>query len=333
MAARARNAPGGQRKASSLTNLIAGGGAGMVEALVCHPLGRLDDSFIRDALLTLGTDTVKVRMQLPPTLRVANGGGQGLARTVAGMIKQSPSAFYKGFGPVIVGIFPKMGIRFTSFEAYKQMLSGTGPITDQKTFLAGLAAGVTEAVTVVTTMEVIKVRLQAQNSHSGAPGHVPKYRNMAQAFYTIVKEEGPGALFNGMSLTALRQATNVSVNLTVYTKLKEYLQKWQPAYRDRELPVYQTALIGMVAGMAGPISNAPIDALKTRVQRAPISPGQSGLAHTIGITQDLFRQEGYSALYRGILPRVMRIGPGQAITYTMYEFFKNKMTGGPERIP
>ena len=64
---------------------------------------------------------------------------------------------------------------------------------------------------------------------------------------------------------------------------------------------------------------------ETRVQRAPAAVGQSGLSHTVGITQDLFRTEGYSALYKGILPRVMRIGPGQAITYTMYEFFKNKI--------
>ncbi|MCJ1377517.1 hypothetical protein MMC17_000612 [Xylographa soralifera] len=176
-------------------------------------------------------------------------------------------------------------------------------------------------------MEVIKVRLQAQAQHTGDPAFIPKYRNMAQTFYTIVKEEGTSALFNGMSLTALRQATNVSVNLTVYSKLKEYLQEWQPAYKGKELPVYQTALIGLVAGTAGPISNAPIDALKTRVQRAPAEVGQSGLSHTVSITRDLFRKEGYSALYKGILPRVMRIGPGQAITYTMYEFFKNRIMG------
>ena len=76
---------------------------------------------------------------------------------------------------------------------------------------AGLAAGITEAVTVVTTMEVLKVRLQGQNgSNSGTAGHVPKYRNAAHAAYLIAREEGPQALFKGMSLTALRQATNVS---------------------------------------------------------------------------------------------------------------------------
>ena len=64
-----------------------------------------------------------------------------------------------------------------------------------------------------------------------------------------------------MSLTVPRQATNISVNLTAYTKLKQTLQELQPAYEDTELPSYQTALCGLVAGAAGPLSNAPIDTL------------------------------------------------------------------------
>ena len=73
---------------------------------------------------------------------------------------------------------------------------------------AGLAAGVTEAVAVVTPMEVIKIRLQAQHHSMADPLDIPKYRNAAHALYTVVKEEGFGALYRGVSLTALRQGTN-----------------------------------------------------------------------------------------------------------------------------
>ena len=60
-------------------------------------------------------------------------------------------------------------------------------------------------------MDVLKVRLQGQSvSNGGKAGHVPKYRNAAHAAYLIARDEGPQALFKGMSLTALRQATNVS---------------------------------------------------------------------------------------------------------------------------
>lgn len=73
---------------------------------------------------------------------------------------------------------------------------------------AGLAAGVTEAVLVVTPMEVVKIRLQAQHHSMADPLDVPKYRNAAHALYTLMREEGFGALYRGVSLTALRQGSN-----------------------------------------------------------------------------------------------------------------------------
>jgi len=46
---------------------IAGGGAGMMEALACHPLGMfgvLREELKRTRMLNEATDTIKVRMQL-----------------------------------------------------------------------------------------------------------------------------------------------------------------------------------------------------------------------------------------------------------------------------
>ncbi|KZF23095.1 mitochondrial carrier [Xylona heveae TC161] len=220
-----------------------------------------------------------------------------------------------------------MGVRFASFETYKPMLADkeTGALTDKAILAAGLAAGVTEAVTVVTPMEVLKVRLQGQ-SHSFADGATgPKYRNVAHAVYVICREEGFFALYNGVFLTALRQGTNQAVNLTVYTKLKQFLRESQPAYSNADLPAYQTALCGLVAGGSGPLFNAPIDTLKTRVQQSPMKPGETGLTHILHIARDMFKQEGYHALYKGVTPRILRVGPGQALTYTGYEFFKGKL--------
>lgn len=81
-------------------------------------------------------------------------------------------------------------------------------ITTLCSYLAGLAAGTTEAVAVVTPMEVVKIRLQAQSHSLADPLEVPRYRNAAHAVYTIVREEGFTTLYRGVTLTALRQATN-----------------------------------------------------------------------------------------------------------------------------
>ncbi|KAK0711935.1 mitochondrial carrier domain-containing protein [Lasiosphaeris hirsuta] len=310
---------GGRKPPSAATNLIAGGGAGMMEALACHPL-----------------DTIKVRMQLSRRGRQPGMPKRGFLRTGIEIVrKETPLGLYKGLGAVMTGIVPKMAIRFTSFEWYKQLLADkkTGMISGKGTFLAGLLAGITEAVAVVTPMEVIKIRLQAQYHSMADPLDIPKYRNAAHALYTVVKEEGVGALYRGVSLTALRQGSNQAVNFTAYTYFKEWLRKWQPELEGANLPSWQTTLIGLVSGAMGPLSNAPIDTIKTRLQKTPAEPGTTAMQRISRIAKDMIRQEGIHAFYKGITPRIMRVAPGQAVTFTVYEILKEKLErSGPAAL-
>lgn len=174
-------------------------------------------------------------------------------------------------------------------------------------------------------MEVIKIRLQAQHHSLADPLDTPKYRSAPHALFTVVREEGFGALYRGVSLTALRQGTNQAANFTAYTELKSALQKWQPEYANSELPSWQTTIIGLISGAVGPFSNAPIDTIKTRLQRTPAEPGQTALGRITMIAGEMFKQEGAKAFYKGITPRVMRVAPGQAVTFTVYEYLKGKL--------
>lgn len=92
----------------------------MMEALVCHPL-----------------DTIKVRMQLSRRARMPGAKRRGFILTGRDiMAKESFFALYKGLGAVLSGIVPKMAIRFTSYEWYKQLLaSEDGAITSSGTFV------------------------------------------------------------------------------------------------------------------------------------------------------------------------------------------------------
>ena len=310
MSAKSVKGSGQKKPASVATNLIAGGGAGMMEALVCHPL-----------------DTIKVRMQLSRRGRTPGTKKRGFYQTGKDIVKrESPMGLYKGLGAVLGGIIPKMAIRFTSYEAYKQALANEeGVVSSRATFLAGLGAGVTEAVAIVCPMEVVKIRLQSQYHSLSDPLDIPKYRNAPHAVFTVLREEGIGALYRGVSLTALRQGTNQAVNFTAYTEFKQMLQNAQPQYAGDQLPSYQTGLIGLVSGAMGPFSNAPIDTIKTRLQKNPAKPGETALSRIVTITRDMFKQEGPKAFYKGITPRVMRVAPGQAVTFTVYEFLKDKL--------
>lgn len=83
--------------------------------------------------------------------------------------------------------------------------------------------------------------------------------------------------------------TNQAVNFTAYTEFKRILHKWQPQYHDALLPSWQTTIIGLVSGAMGPLSNAPIDTIKTRLQTMPRKPGESAWSRIVEITRGMFR--------------------------------------------
>lgn len=282
------------------THLIAGGGAGFMESCICHPL-----------------DTIKTRMQLQ-----RKAPKEGLIRTGVNIVKgEGLFALYKGLTPVVSGIVPKMAIRFSSFEQYKVWLGAVDPVTGKsnlgKVFIAGTLAGITEAVMVVTPMEVLKIRLQAQRHSLVDPLQTPRYRGFTHAAYVIVKEEGFSALYKGVIPTVLRQATNQAVNFTAYQEIKRYWMNWE---NKTSLSPWQAFVTGAVSGAMGPLANSPIDVIKTRLQKQRTLPGEKPKYNgVLGCITTMLKEEGPLSFYKGLSPRLMRIVPGQAITFAVYE--------------
>ena len=259
-------------------HFFAGGIAGVVEALTCHPL-----------------DTIKVNMQLRRGQRINPFRAIVLIFKNDGLL-----GFYRGLGAVVIGISPKMAIRFSSFEGSKKKLLSHMKNDTTRNFSAGLIAGTIESLLVVNPMELIKIRLQSDKS-------LP---NVFQATIKIFSEEGILGFYRGILLTISRQAINQAVNFSVYHRIKSLLQE-----RDQqaELASYKHFLIGAFSGSIGPISNAPIDTLKTRIQASKEQISIFGLAKQIYIN------EGFLSFFKGITPRLLRIAPGQAVTFMMYE--------------
>jgi solute carrier family 25 citrate transporter 1 len=47
----------------------------------------------------------------------------------------------------------------------------------------------------------------------------------------------------------------------------------------------------------------------------------------------MWKVEGIRAFWMGITPRVMRVAPGQAVTFTVYEYLKDILEKGREMAP
>jgi solute carrier family 25 (mitochondrial citrate transporter), member 1 len=236
-------------------------------------------------------------------------------------------ALYKGLTAVYAGIIPKMAIRFVSFEQYREwgVAANGGQGSTTITFMAGLASGLTEAILVVTPAEVCKIRMQSQYHSMMDPSQMQhrKYTNVIQTAVTITREEGIGALYKGVVPTMLRQGCNQAVNFTAYNMIKTKVMDWQGT---SELASWQSLLIGGLSGGMGPLVNNPLDCVKTRLQKQVVVPGKTpkytGLMQGIAV---IAREEGVLALWKGITPRLLRIMPGQAITFMTYEAVSAQM--------
>eukprot|EP00980_Cylindrotheca_fusiformis_P006804 scaffold1426_cov83-Cylindrotheca_fusiformis.AAC.6 len=237
-------------------------------------------------------------------------------------------ALYKGLTAVYTGIVPKMAIRFVAFEQYKDLLADHTPLgrSTTATFTAGLASGLTEAVLVVTPAEVCKIRMQGQYHSLVDPAQKEhrKYKNVVQTAFTIVREEGVGALYKGVVPTMLRQGCNQAVNFTAYNLIKKKVLEGQ---QSSELASWQSLLIGGLSGGMGPMVNNPLDVVKTRLQKQVVHEGKT--PKYTGLTQAcllIAKEEGALALWKGITPRLLRIMPGQAITFMTYEAVSSTIT-------
>lgn len=234
-------------------------------------------------------------------------------------------SLYKGLTAVWTGIIPKMAIRFVSFEHYRDSLGGIFGASSYVTFTAGLASGLTEAVLVVTPAEVCKIRMQSQFNSLVDPTQKQhrKYTNVAQTAFVIVKEEGIGALYKGVVPTMLRQGCNQAVNFTAYQFIKAKVMAYEGT--DSLMP-WQSLLIGGFSGGMGPLVNNPLDVVKTRMQKQVVHPGKQPKYTGLGQACTLIaKDEGPLALWKGITPRLLRIMPGQAITFMTYEFVSSNL--------
>ena len=255
-------------------------------------------------------------------------------------------SFEKTTGCASFLIFPSNLVRFVSFEYYRDTLSGWynsynalpphSPPSPSVTFLAGPASGLTEAVAIVTPAEVCKIRMQSQYHSLMDPSQMThiKYRNVAQTAVLVVKEEGLGALYKGVVPTMLRQGCNQAVNFTAYNLFKRQLLAYKRRRAEEAgrsgsevtLDHWQSLLLGGISGGMGPLVNNPLDVVKTRMQRQVVVPEREpkyrGLVQSCVV---IAREEGTAALLKGITPRLMRIMPGQAITFMTYEAVSGQM--------
>ncbi|KNC97496.1 uncharacterized protein SPPG_07411 [Spizellomyces punctatus DAOM BR117] len=274
-------------------SLAAGAIAGVTEILAMYPL-----------------DVVKTRFQLT----VGKAESNSILGTFKSIVKsEGPAALYRGIIPPIMVEAPKRAIKFGANDAYKNLYKRNFGFRDSQglSVLTGVSAGATEAL-VVVSFDLIKIRLQDKNNAG-------KYKNTMDCVAKIMQEEGIRGFFKGMEATIWRHAVWNGGYFGVITGVRQAL----PEPETKQGILLKNFVCGSFGGTVGTLLNTPFDVVKTRVQSQVHPPYKYNWA--IPAIVRIAREEGFSALYKGFVPKVLRLGPGGGILLVVYDLVTSYM--------
>ncbi|ODQ68464.1 mitochondrial carrier [Nadsonia fulvescens var. elongata DSM 6958] len=281
---------------------LSGAIAGISEILVMYPL-----------------DVVKTRIQLQVTGATGPNAYTSMVDCFSKIIRNEGfNTLYRGITAPILMEAPKRATKFAANDLWGTFLKDTfgSPVMTQPLAIgAGFLAGVTEAF-IITPFELIKIRLQDKSSKG-------KYSGMNDAVRKVIKSEGISTLYSGFESTLFRQSFWNVGYFGVIFQVKSFL----PNAETKGSQIRNDLIAGSIGGFCGTALNTPFDVVKTRIQSIPkienVVP-KYNWAFTSILT--VAREEGASALYKGFLPKVLRLGPGGGIMLVVFttcsDFFK-----------
>ncbi|KAL2175008.1 mitochondrial carrier domain-containing protein [Thermothelomyces heterothallicus CBS 202.75] len=286
---------------------MAGAIAGVSEILVMYPL-----------------DVVKTRVQLQ------TGKGSG-ADAYSGMLdcfqkiirNEGFSRLYRGITAPILMEAPKRATKFAANDKWGKFykdLFGQQTMTQSLSVLTGASAGATESF-VVVPFELVKIRLQDKASAG-------KYNGMIDVVVKTVRNEGLLAMYNGLESTLWRHILWNSGYFGCIFQVRQLL----PKAETKSGQTINDIVAGTIGGTVGTILNTPMDVVKSRIQNSVKIAGQTPKYNWAWpAVATVAKEEGFGALYKGFIPKVLRLGPGGGILLVVYtgvmDFFRKIRDG------
>lgn len=290
----------------------AGGAAGLIEILIMQPL-----------------DVVKTRFQLQTT------GQAGAYSSLGDCFKtiyrtEGLGAFYKGILPPIFAETPKRATKFFMFEIYQDYVfvpllgdKTKKEVNKQKTplvySLAGFCCGATEAI-VINPFERVKVQLQAEKGRGGTSPF-----QKAKEIYAVGGFGTKNGLNRGLTSTIGRHSVWNMIYFGLYHTCKDMLPQRKTDSFDWNF-FFKRIALGFIGGSLASIVNIPYDVAKSRIQ-GPTVHLPDGTEKYRGAHQTMLlvaKEEGPRALFKGLAPKLMRLGPSGAIMMMVYETLLEK---------
>lgn len=170
--------------------------------------------------------------------------------------------------------------------------------------------------TSVVPFELVKIRLQDKASAG-------KYSGMLDVITKTVRNEGVLAMYQGLESTLWRHILWNAGYFGCIFQVRQLL----PKVDNKRAQMLNDILAGTVGGTIGTLLNTPMDVVKSRIQNETRVPGVvSKYNWAWPAVSTVLKEEGFGALYKGFLPKVLRLGPGGTFCFLFFNVYRLALT-------
>lgn len=179
---------------------------------------------------------------------------------------------------------------------------------------ASASSGVLTRI-VCQPFDVVKIRFQLQLEPI-KKGSAAKYTSIAGAFAQIPREEGARALWKGLIPA---QLLSVAFNTSQFVAFEVITRNVFPLLPAKlQMPDMKPAthfLCGAMAGCTATAIAQPLDVLRTRFVAQGEPRRYTSISQALVM---LIKEEGFLAMYKGLIPTLIQIGPQTGCQFGFY---------------
>ncbi|KAI8881998.1 mitochondrial carrier [Backusella circina FSU 941] len=196
-----------------------------------------------------------------------------------------------------------------------------------RSFLCGMLAG-SVATTITYPFDLLRTRFAMQGTNK-------VYRGIPNALSDIYQREGVRGFYRGLGPSIVQIMPYMGLMFLSYECLCSVFDslKKRKIIRDNHKRI-DDMVCGSLAGIISKTGVFPLDVIRKRLQvqgphrtsyilsSIPCYAGNSVLQ----CMQNIIRFEGFKALYKGLVPGLLKAGPAGAVNFLVFELSKDIIT-------
>ncbi|KAL0089751.1 mitochondrial carrier domain-containing protein [Phycomyces blakesleeanus] len=274
-------------------------------------------------------DVIKIRMQLQThrtefglqgsKILESNVKYTSMTQTMKKIAKEEGiRGLYKGNVPAE---YLYLSYSAVEFWAYKELEMALETMDHKKqiphvakTFLCGMAAG-SVATMATYPFDLLRTRFAMEDSR--------KHISLVSAIKKIYNTEGKRGFYRGVGPTLVQIMPYMGLVFSSYDALAAGFKKMrEQGLIDPDYKPLQDMLSGALSSVIGKTAVYPMDVVRKRMQ-AQTFP-------SVGVSwwtclQQIVQKEGYSSLYKGLTPSLVKVAPAVSLTFLVFEESKKGM--------